>query len=61
MEFRINNDALKDFDFDFSCVNDEEYCKCRTCTQNKSNGGTCSHCMTCINGERAMDVCPEEQ
>lgn len=41
------------------CVNDDVYCKCRTCTENQINGGTCSHCFYCIDGEKAMDVCIE--
>lgn len=46
-------------DFDYSCVNDDVYCKCRNCKDNKANGGTCTHCFTCIDGERAIDICPE--
>ena len=44
---------------DTFCVNDDVYCKCRTCTENQINGGTCSHCFCCIDGEKAMDVCTE--
>lgn len=44
---------------DTFCVNDDVYCKCRTCTENQINGGTCSHCFCCIDGEKAMDVCIE--
>ena len=48
-------------DFDYSCVNDNVYCQCRSCSQNKSNNGTCTHCFTCINGEKAMDICKENK
>ena len=44
---------------DTFCVNDDVYCKCRTCTESQINGGTCSHCFCCIDGEKAMDVCIE--
>lgn len=54
-----NMDGLKETDFDYSCTNDEPYCKCRICQDNKAYGGTCTHCVTCIDGERAMDVCSE--
>lgn len=43
----------------YRCVNDDEFCLCRSCNDNKGNGGTCTHCVTCINGERAMDICDE--
>lgn len=39
------------------CDNDDVFCKCRTCEENQMNGGTCSHCFTCIEGSNAMDVC----
>lgn len=43
----------------YNCVDDDVYCKCRSCKQNKANGGTCSHCIACISGEKAMDKCEE--
>ncbi len=39
------------------CFNDEVYCKCRTCIESQTNDGSCSHCVCCINGEKAMDIC----
>lgn len=48
-----------DFDMTPFCNNDGVYCKCRSCTESQINKGDCSHCFTCINGERAMDICEE--
>jgi len=31
----------------------DEFCTCQICGDNKENGGTCSHCFTCINGQKA--------
>lgn len=30
-----------------------EYCTCQVCAENENNGGTCSHCFTCVNGSKA--------
>ena len=54
----MNDLQYLDFVSDCGCVNDDVYCKCRTC-KNKINGETCTHCFTCIDGERAMDICEE--
>ena len=51
---KINSSELS-----YDCVNDEVFCKCRGCSQNRSHGGTCVHCLTCIDGECSMDVCDE--
>ena len=40
-----------------NCVNDEVYCMCRNCEENTGNACTCSHCITCIDGEKAVDTC----
>ena len=48
-----------DMRFACACVDDDVYCRCRNCEQNKANNGTCMHCLTCIGGDKAMDVCPE--
>ena len=49
-------DTLEDICIPF-CPNDEVYCLCRGCNDNKINGGSCSHCFACIDGEKAVDVC----
>lgn len=49
----------KNINMDAFCVNDDIYCKCKTCKENHINGGTCSHCFCCIDGEKSMDVCLE--
>ena len=49
-------DTLEDICMPF-CPNDEVYCLCRGCNDNKMNRGSCSHCFTCIDGEKAVDVC----
>ena len=41
----------------YRCVNDDEYCLCRNCMDNKKHQGTCTHCFACIVGEKSMDVC----
>ena len=41
------------------CPNDDVPCKCRSCKDSKLNDGTCSHCFTCIQGERSMDICDD--
>lgn len=48
-----------DMDMEVFCANDDVYCKCRTCKESQINGGTCSHCFCCIDGEKSMDVCEE--
>ena len=45
--------------FKYPCLYDDIYCKCKECKQNKANNGTCLHCLTCIGGDKVMDVCPE--
>lgn len=45
-------DLLKPF-----CANDDEFCLCRICKDNQINGGSCSHCCACIDGEKAVDTC----
>lgn len=47
--------------FDCTCVNGDIPCICRECKQNKNNGGTCTRCFVCINGERNMDVCEDHK
>ncbi|RHB41821.1 hypothetical protein DW886_14790 [Enterocloster aldenensis] len=49
-------DTLEDICMPF-CPNDEVYCLCRGCNDNKINGGSCSHCLACIDGEKAVDIC----
>lgn len=46
---------------EYTCTNDDVYCKCRQCELNKANDGSCTHCFTCIDGERAMDVCTDSK
>lgn len=41
------------------CINDDVYYICRTCMESQINGGTCSHCFCCIDGEKATDFCEE--
>lgn len=41
----------------YHCVNDGVFCKCRACALNEANGGKCAHCICCIDGNRAMDLC----
>lgn len=48
-----------DMRFACACVDDDVPCKCRSCEQNKANDGACMHCLTCICGDKAMDVCLE--
>lgn len=48
-----------DVSLDLFCVNDDVYCRCRSCRKNQINGGTCSHCFCCMDGEKSMDVCEE--
>lgn len=44
-------------EMDMFCANDDVYCQCRDCAESQINGGTCSHCCCCIDGEKAMDTC----
>lgn len=46
-------------EFDYTCVNDDVYCECRLCKENKANGGDCTHCFTCINRERSASGCTD--
>lgn len=48
-----------DISIDVFCPDDDVYCRCRSCIESQINGGTCSHCVCCINGEKAMDICEE--
>lgn len=43
------------------CFDNDVYCKCRMCSDNQINGGSCSHCYACIDGERAMDTCEDSK
>lgn len=57
---KVMADVIKrNADYDCVCVNDDVYCKCRSCKHSKVNKGVCSHCIKCIDGEEAMDVCDE--
>lgn len=38
-------------------ASDDVVCKCRTCKQRIK--GTCTHCITCIQGENNMEECEE--
>lgn len=44
---------------DSFCFNDDIYCKCRTCIENEINGGICSHCFCCIDGEKSIVACED--
>lgn len=50
-------DEGENVSMDIFCSNDDVYCKCRSCTESQINGGACSHCLCCIDGEKDMDNC----
>ncbi len=58
----MNIDKIKSLMFDISlepyCNDvDDVFCLCKGCKENKINGGNCTHCFTCINNEKSMDIC----
>jgi len=50
---------FNDIDMIPFCDNDDVYCKCRMCIESQINGGNCTHCFACIQGEKAIDNCEE--
>ncbi len=50
---------FNDIDMTPFCDNDDVCCKCRMCIKNQINGGSCTHCFTCIQGEKSIDICEE--
>lgn len=46
---------------DFLSVMDcgDSFCMCQICADNEANGGTCTHCFTCVNGYKADGSKPD--
>ena len=43
--------------FNYPCLYDDIYCKCKECKQNKANKGTCENCSTCNGGDNVKRTC----